>query len=98
MKKTTIQFISGILVLAIIAVIISKNARTSQVIQSFASAFSNILGVVVGPISGNSANVGDATPGVAIVTTTKPAPGETGNTNQSPADPGPATDSGGGGF
>lgn len=98
MKDTTIKFLAGVLTLAIIAVLISKNSKTSQVLQSFASAMSNILATVVSPINGNAANPGDANPGVAIVTTTKPAPGETGNTSKSPADPDPASNSGGGGF
>jgi hypothetical protein len=38
---------------AIIAVLVSKNAQTSQVIQSFASGMSNILKVVVSPVSGS---------------------------------------------
>lgn len=52
MGKNVEKFLAGILVIAIIAVIISKNARTSQVIQSAASAFANILAVVVAPVSG----------------------------------------------
>lgn len=82
MSDAVIKMLSGILLVAIIAVIISKNARTSSVIQSAASAFSNILATVVAPISGGGAGApGDA--GAVVIETP-----ETGNTSQNPADPG----------
>lgn len=76
------KFLAGILVLAIIAVLISKNAKTAQVIQSFSSALANILGTVVSPINGNmSGQAGDN----AVVVVPSPTPT---TENKSPADPG----------
>lgn len=40
--------------LAIVAVIVSKKANTSNVIQSAASGFSNSIGVASAPVSGAS--------------------------------------------
>jgi hypothetical protein len=41
---------------AIVAVIVSKNAQTSTVIQSAGTAFSQILGVAVSPVAQSSNN------------------------------------------
>lgn len=82
MSDFAIKFLTGILLVAILAVIVSRNARTSSVIQSASSAFANILATVVAPISGGGRGApGDA--GAVVV----PSP-ETGNTSQNPADPG----------
>lgn len=48
-----ITVITAIIGVAIIAVIVSKNAATSQVLSSAGSAFSGILGAAVGPVTGN---------------------------------------------
>lgn len=40
---------------AILAVLVSKNANTAAVIQSGGSAFSNALDVAVSPVTGNTA-------------------------------------------
>ncbi|MGE3387934.1 MAG: hypothetical protein AB7K41_14485 [Bdellovibrionales bacterium] len=73
------KFLAGVLVLAIIAVLISKNAKTAQVIQSFASALSNILGAVVSPIGGSGST---SNGGVVVVPTPTPT-----TENKSPGDP-----------
>lgn len=39
---------------AIISVLVSKNAQTGAVIQDTASGFSNALGVAISPVTGNS--------------------------------------------
>ena len=44
----------GIVGVAIIAVIVSKNSQSPAVIQSAGSAFSNALDVAVSPVTGNS--------------------------------------------
>lgn len=50
--------IIGVLVaivgVAIVAVIVSKGARTPQVIQSAGNAFAQILHAAVGPVSGTT--------------------------------------------
>lgn len=45
------KILSSIIGLSILAVIVSRNAQTSGVIQSLASGFSNIMSVVVAPIT-----------------------------------------------
>lgn len=46
---TVLTMIIGV---AIIAVLVSKNAQTSQVIQAFATGMSSMLKVVVSPVTG----------------------------------------------
>lgn len=43
---------------AVVAVLVSKNAQTSSVIGALGSAFSNSLGAALSPVSGNAANIG----------------------------------------
>lgn len=45
------EVIGGILTVAIIAVIVGTNSKTSAVIQSAGSAFANILKVAISPVS-----------------------------------------------
>lgn len=53
------KIILAILSVAILAVIVGKNAQTSAVLQAFGTAFSQILTVVVSPVttSGNTTGV-----------------------------------------
>lgn len=48
--------IAAVIGLAIVAVVVSKNAQTSTVIQSAGSALSSIIGAAVSPVSGNATN------------------------------------------
>jgi membrane DNA delivery protein len=43
---------------AMLALIVSNNAQTSQVISATGSAFSNALGVAISPVTGASQNSG----------------------------------------
>jgi hypothetical protein len=45
--------ISGVIGLAIVAVLVSKNSQTGSVIQSAASGFSSILQAAVSPVTGS---------------------------------------------
>lgn len=60
MNKTLEYWLSGFLVVAIVAVIVSKNSTTSGVIQAAGSALSNILGSIVAPISNGTAKTASA--------------------------------------
>lgn len=42
--------------LAIVSVVLSKNAQTPQVLQAGGSAFSSIIGAAVQPVSGATTN------------------------------------------
>lgn len=56
MNSAATQFaavLTLIITVAIISVLVSRNARTSEVIQSIASGLSSILKVVVSPVSGS---------------------------------------------
>jgi hypothetical protein len=44
--------LTAIVGLAVVAVMVSKNAQTPQVIQAFASGFNNALGVAEAPVTG----------------------------------------------
>ena len=45
---------TAIIGVAIIAVLVGSNARTSQVISAAGNAFAGALGVAEGPVTGNS--------------------------------------------
>lgn len=47
----------GIISVAIVAVLVSRNAQTPQVIQSAASGFGNALGVAESPVTGAKYNI-----------------------------------------
>lgn len=56
--------IAGLIVtVAIISVLVSKNAQTPAVIQSAGSAFSNALGVAEAPVTGASMSLNLSYPG-----------------------------------
>lgn len=57
---TVLVAITGV---AIVAVLVSRNANTAAVIQSGASGFSNALDVAVSPVTGNSASPNLGYPG-----------------------------------
>lgn len=49
---TVAAVLMGIIGLAIVAVIFSKNAQTPQVFQAFGSAFGQLIGSAVSPVTG----------------------------------------------
>jgi len=51
---TLITVVAGILTLAMVAVIVSKNAQTSTVLQGAGTALSSVIGAAVGPVTGTS--------------------------------------------
>lgn len=53
---TFIAVLGSIIGLAIVAVVVSKNANTQNVIQSGGTALSQIIGAAVGPVSTASTN------------------------------------------
>jgi hypothetical protein len=55
---------------AIIAVLVSKNANTAAVIQSGASGFSNALDVAISPVTGATASPQLAYPGGGVFSST----------------------------
>ena len=46
---------AGVIGVAIISVLVSKNAQTSQVLGAAGSAFSNVLSAATGPVTGATA-------------------------------------------
>lgn len=57
MDKTAGMWLSAFIGVAIVAVLVSRNANTAQAIQSLGSALSNILGSVVAPVTGSAQNI-----------------------------------------
>ena len=51
-----VAVIAGVITLAIVAVIVSKNAQTPQVLQGGGSALASIIGAAVQPVSGSGSN------------------------------------------
>lgn len=87
MSGAMLKFLSGVLILAIIAVVVSKNAKAAQVIQAFSASFTNILGTVVSPLTTSSTtSSGASTPAStanAALSTSVP-PSTAGTTPSSP--------------
>lgn len=51
---TFVTVVSGIIFLAIVAVVVSKRAQTPDVIKAGGSAFSSVIAAAVSPVAGNS--------------------------------------------
>lgn len=63
-----VAVVTGIIGLAMVAVIVSQNAQTSTVLTSGGTALSSIIGAAVAPVSNTSnqfGSVGQSTAGVA---------------------------------
>ena len=63
---TAIAIVSGIIGLAIIAVIVSRQAQTPTVISSTGGALAGIISAAVSPVTGSGSNMLGATAGSAI--------------------------------
>jgi preprotein translocase subunit SecD len=55
-SAAVVAVISGIIGLAIVAVLVSKQAQTPTVISSTGTALSQIIGAAVGPVTGQTTN------------------------------------------
>lgn len=55
-----VTIIAGVIGLAIVAVIVSKNAQTPQVLQGGGTALSQIIGAAVAPVTGSTNTFGAA--------------------------------------
>jgi purine-cytosine permease-like protein len=53
---TLITVIGGIVGLAIVAVLVSQKAQTSQVLQGAGTALSAVINAAVGPVTNNQGN------------------------------------------
>ena len=49
-----VAIVSGVIGLAIVAVLVSQNAQTSSVLQGGGTALSSIIGAAVAPVSGSN--------------------------------------------
>lgn len=58
--KSAVIVATGIITIAIIATIVSKNADTSNVIKSAGSALSGVVKAAVSPVSGGIGSVGNS--------------------------------------
>ena len=63
---TAVAIVSGIIGLAIVAVLVSSQAQTSQVISQSGGALSSIITAAVSPVAGSSSNLFGAAAGSAI--------------------------------
>lgn len=67
---TLVVVIGGVLTLAMVAVVVSKNAQTSTVISGAGTALSAVIGAAVAPVSGSTTNMigsaGTPTGGTAV--------------------------------
>jgi hypothetical protein len=65
---TLVIVVGGVLTLAMIAVVVSKNAQTSTVIQGAGTALAAVIGAAVQPVSGSSSTSFGTAPATAGVT------------------------------
>lgn len=63
-----VTLISAIIFLAVIAVVLSKKADTSNVLSSAGNAFSSVIGAAVNPISGNGGYSNILNTGSGVIT------------------------------
>lgn len=59
-----LAIVTGIIGLAIISVILSKNAQTSTVLNASGSALASVIGAAVAPVSGGGAGSGGFSPSI----------------------------------
>jgi len=52
--ESVVTILTAIVGVAILSVIVSRNSQTSEVLSSAGSAFGNILGVAVSPVTGGN--------------------------------------------
>jgi hypothetical protein len=55
-SASVVSVIASIIGLAIVAVLVSQKAQTSQVLQGAGSALSKVIAAAVGPVTGSSGN------------------------------------------
>lgn len=53
---SVITVLTAIIGVAIIAVLVSRNSQTSQVLSASGNAFSNVLGTALSPVTGKGIN------------------------------------------
>lgn len=56
MGATTVAVITGVIGLAMVAVLVSRSAQTQAVLQGAGSLASSIIGAAVAPVTGNNQN------------------------------------------
>lgn len=66
LSESIVTIFTAITGVAVIAVLVSKNSATANVVQAGASGFSNALDVAVSPVTGNSAPPNLAYPGGGV--------------------------------
>jgi hypothetical protein len=66
---TFVIVVGGVISLAMVAVVVSKNAQTATVIQGAGSALSSIIGAAVQPVSGTAGSTFGSTTATGGVTT-----------------------------
>lgn len=60
--EIVLTFVVGIIGIAVLALLISPKARTSEVIQSLASGMANNIAVAQSPVTGNKVDIVTAYP------------------------------------
>lgn len=60
MGSKVVQVLTAIVGVAIVAVLVSKNAQTQQLITSVGSTFSSIIKAAVAPVSGGTSSIGSS--------------------------------------
>lgn len=61
LNETVVTIAVGIIGLATLAVLVSRNANTSGVISAAGNAFTGVLGVAVSPVTGGGTGISGVT-------------------------------------
>jgi hypothetical protein len=59
-EKVILGIVGGALTLAIVSVVLSKNAQTPRVLQAASSALSNVIAAAVSPVTGSNGHLGNS--------------------------------------
>lgn len=62
LTEAVLTIVTAIIGVAVLALLISPKAKTSEVIQSAASGIGNMLGVAQSPVTGNKVNIDTSYP------------------------------------
>lgn len=69
LTTSVVTVLTAIIGVAILAILVSKNSATSNVLQAGGSAFSSILGTAISPVSGSGLgiNLGGGLGGITLM-------------------------------
>ncbi len=65
-SEIVLTFVVGIIGIAVLALLVSPKAKTSEVIQALASGMANNVAVAQSPVTGNAVNINTSYPNSGV--------------------------------